>query len=533
MKTRDFLFGMLACAAFSACTSDDVVDNGTKEFKDKAYMRVQIAMAGNSSSRGAGGEYEYGTGNEQKVNDVNFFFYDAAGKFVTAGEAVTNPTITGNGTDKQYWEAETAPVISLKLEAGKPFPTQVVAYVNIGNSNTIDFGSDRTLAKDGQKIAEATKFAPTAFVMTSSTYVDGNEVVQSTPVSSANFHETEAAAKNDPNIVTIHVERLPAKVKVTTANAQITEIEDASGNMLKFNVEGFALNGVNISSYLQKQVDVNWGTGDLKDWANWTSPNEFRCFWAKDMNYDVKPGLAFYDYTDLAPTMDAKYCYENTMELPLTGNLFENATHVLVFGKYQIKFNGESQFQDLNNEDFFMYAGTAYLADDLKELWANAIKDVYKHIAENQYETASPDCYELVSDGTVDGVVLKLRTDITLYKKNGDNFEVLNPATKNNELKDVYTATGYHNGIGYFPVLIEHFGQTNDTAEKKEYDLTSELGVVRNHIYNLEIQKIENLAEGMFNPEVVIIPDSSVKTYYLASKLRILSWKNVNQGVNL
>ena len=50
-----------------------------------------------------------------------------------------------------------------------------------------------------------------------------------------------------------------------------------------------------------------------------------------------------------------------------------------------------------------------------------------------------------------------------------------NVANNNKDLKDVYTATGYHNGIGYFPVLIEHFGQTNDTAEKKVVELIKEL----------------------------------------------------------
>ena len=39
MKTRDFLWGLLACAAFSACSSDEVVKNDNLE-KSKSYMRV-------------------------------------------------------------------------------------------------------------------------------------------------------------------------------------------------------------------------------------------------------------------------------------------------------------------------------------------------------------------------------------------------------------------------------------------------------------------------------------------------------------
>ena len=528
MKTRDFLWGLLACAAFSACSSDEV-DSGTKEFKDKAYMRVQIAMAGNPSSRGTGGEYEYGTSNEQKINDITFFFYDSSNKFVTKGEAINNTNVTPNGTNKEYWEAETAPIISLKLDESQPFPTQVVAYVNIGTSN-IDFGTDgRTLQSDGKKVAESTTLAPNAFVMTSSTYLDESSVICSTAVLPKNFHETEQAAKDDTELVTIHVERLPAKVVVTeAADIDIADIEDASGNELRFTVKGFALNGINTNSYLQKQVDNTWS---FSSWTDWNETGEFRCFWAKDMNYDVSssaPSLDFVSYEEIStPTADAKYCYENTLALPLTEdankNLFANATHVLLFGEYQMKKAGESEFEELT-ESFYMYAGTAYLGNDLKTLWADAVTDVYVKGEDDTYSKADKSKYDLVSDGSVDGVTLALKEG-DYYKKIGEStYESWNISEKNNSLKDIYKATGYLNAVGYFPILI---GTDADNYE------TTELGVVRNHIYNIEIQSIKSLAEGIFNPEIEIIPDSSVKTYYLASKLRILSWKTVSQSVDL
>ena len=527
MKTRDFLWGLLACAAFSACSSDEV-DSGTKEFKDKAYMRVQIAMAGNPSSRGTGGEYEYGTSNEQKINDITFFFYDASDNFVTKGEAINSTNVTKNPEEKKYWEWETAPIISLKLDESQPFPTQVVAYVNIGTSN-IDFGTDgRTLQSDGKKVAESTTLAPNAFVMTSSTYLDESSVICSTAVLPKNFHETEKAAKDDTELVTIYVERLPAKVIVNqAADIDIDEIEDASGNLLKFEVTGFALNGINTNSYLQKQVDNTWS---FSSWTDaWNVKDEFRCFWAKDMNYEVtaaSPSLKFFTKDELDINNNAKYCYENTLELPLihdsNKNLFANATHVLLFGKYSIKKAGESDFTDFS-ESFYMYAGTAYLGNELLELWANAVTDVFTDAGHTS--KASLDAYELYTDGTLDGVTLKLK-DGTYYGVDGNE---INLVSKNESLKEIYTATGYKDAVGYFPVLIEHFGKGSDSDVYE----TSELGVVRNHIYNIEIKSIASLAEGVFNEDIPIVPDSSVKTYYLASKLRILSWKTVNQTVDL
>lgn len=527
MKTRIFLWGLLACAAFSACSSDEV-DNNTKEFKDKAYMRVQIAMAGNPSSRGIGGDYEYGTSDEQKINDITFFFYDSSDKFVTQGEAINSTNLTPNQTSKDYWEAETAPIISLKLDESQPFPTQVVAYVNIG-TDKVEFGenSSRTLQSDGQKIAESATLNPKTFVMSSSTYLDGSDVVCSTPVYSKNFHETEQAAKDDTELVTINVERLPAKVVVTqAADIAIDEIEDASGNFLKFNITGFVLNGLNENSFLQKQVDDTWS---FSSWSGWNKEDEFRCFWAKDMNYEVgssSPSLEFFASNELSIDPNAKYCYENTLALPLTHdsnkNLFANATHVLLFGKYSIKKEGESGFTPLN-ESFYMYAGTAYLGQDLLNLWANAVTDVYSDEAHTT--KADVNSYELVTDGTLDGVTLALKSG-TYYDSEGNPIDV---NSKNVSLKKIYTATGYKDAVGYFPILIEHFGNGSDPDVYE----TSELGVVRNHIYNIEIQSIKSLAEGIYNEDVEIIPDSSIKTYYLASKLRILSWKTVSQEVEL
>lgn len=529
MKTRNFLWGLLACAAFSACSSDEV-DSGTKEFKDKAYMRVQIAMAGDPFSRVITGDgYEDGTGDEQKINDITFFFYNSSNEFVTKGKAINNTNVTGNGTSEEYWEAETAPIISLTLNESQPFPTQVVAYVNIGTSN-VDFGeeSSRTLESDGLKVAQSATLNPDAFVMTSSTYLDGSNVVCSTPVYPKNFHETEQAAKDDTELVTIYVERLPAKVIVNQAvDIDIDDIEDASGNLLRFSVTGFVLNGLNTDSYLQKQVDNSWS---FTSWSDaWNVKDEFRCFWAKDMNYEVNatsPSLKFFTKNELTINNDAKYCYENTLELPLihdsNKNLFANATHVLLFGEYSIKKPGDPDFTELA-ESFYMYAGTAYLGNELLELWANAVTDVFTDAGHTV--KAPLDAYELYTDGTLDGVTLKLKEG-TYYDVDGN---LINWESKNASLKEIYTATGYKDAVGYFPVLIEHFGEGSDSDVYE----TSELGVVRNHIYNIEIQSIKSLAEGIFNPGIQIIPDSSVKTYYLASKLRILSWKTVSQSVDL
>lgn len=540
MKTRKFLWGLLACAALSACSSDEV-DNNTKEFKDKAYMRVKIAMAGEPSSRGTGGDYVYGESTEQTLNNIRFFFYDENDKFMTEGNTTLSSGdlgVTANPEENKYWEAKTKPIITLKLKKAE-YPSKVVAYANIGADN-IDFGVDeqRTLQSDGEMFT-ANNLTVESFVMTSSTYFD-NGKINSTTVTPGNFHETEESAKNDDDLVTIYLERLPAKVMLdNTSVSESDELTDASGNVLKFFVSGFALSGTNTQSFLQKQLKDDWTTNS--PWNGWTLPNEFRCFWAKDRNYDSAPlsgELSFATLNDFDADQDnefsfdkvAKYCYENTLTLSEASvNLYERATYALVFGTYKIKWSDQADFTDLD-QSFYMYSGTAYLADGLKEEWVGQITDVY---VENggSYSVITKENCDLVSNGTLDGVTLSLKEG-TYYKDvNGAavyTSQELND--KKTNWKNIYKATGYRNGIGYFPVLIEHFGNSNSNDK---YDTTTELGVVRNHVYNIKINSIKGMAEGVYDPEKPIIPNSEEKEYFLASELRILSWKTVSQDVNL
>ena len=85
------------------------------------------------------------------------------------------------------------------------------------------------------------------------------------------------------------------------------------------------------------------------------------------------------------------------------------------------------------------------------------------------------------------------------------------------------TAAQWTDGKAYFFVPIEHFG-----------DSPQNVGVVRNHYYNLAINSITGLGTPVYNPSETIIPEKMVdEDYYVAAQVQILKWKMVSQEVAL
>ena len=93
-------------------------------------------------------------------------------------------------------------------------------------------------------------------------------------------------------------------------------------------------------------------------------------------------------------------------------------------------------------------------------------------------------------------------------------------------------ATGYKGGLMYYNIPIEHFNN-NEIGEDGAIP-EAKYGVVRNHVYKITINQLENPGKGIFDPTEVIIPsDEDEKFYYVGAQINILSWKIVEQGVNL
>jgi hypothetical protein len=96
----------------------------------------------------------------------------------------------------------------------------------------------------------------------------------------------------------------------------------------------------------------------------------------------------------------------------------------------------------------------------------------------------------------------------------------------NTYLATVEPALVYTNGQTYYYVDIEHLG----TAGAK-------YGVVRNHVYQIDIESIKGYGSPVYigTSNIVTPPDypEEEESSYVAARINVLSWKVVQQGVNI
>jgi hypothetical protein len=111
----------------------------------------------------------------------------------------------------------------------------------------------------------------------------------------------------------------------------------------------------------------------------------------------------------------------------------------------------------------------------------------------------------------------------------GDNgVDGDNAAKANAYLKGVEPAILYSNGQTYYIVDIKHLGQSGKTAE---------YGVVRNHVYNIDIKSIKGYGSPVYIGTSNIVtpeyPPYEETSSYVSAKINVLSWKVVKQEVNI
>lgn len=547
MKLRNLMWGACACILAAGCSNDDVaVDNGNNVLTNggEAYVKVRIAMADGAYSRSATeGDYDYGTDEDHVIKTLYFGFYNADGSWAAAGRNYSNLSTTGKeddpvgNIDATLDEA----VIALELDENSPFPTQMVAYVNItaddfaNKINGKSLSEARTATFEGN-VADDTN----GFIMTNSTYLDANNKEKiATEVTDANFFEDPDIAKTvDP--VDIYVERLAVKITVKST-VQSVDPETAGEYTLSFEPKGYVVSGTNTKEYFLKNIDESWNT-----WTwNWNKASEYRCFWAKDPNYESmeNAGLSYKSYNDAYDhALDVpQYCMENTLTSTLAASDGYNAyTHLLMVGQYIVKKgNDEIELSTESDGYLYMFAGTAYLANDIKARLLDQAADNELAFSDQQGTQVDETHYSIIRIDGTNTITLKLNepdAGTTYYTRSGsegnytytpitdyDGEEGYNAKLAEYLTNNVGKPEAFANGEAYFVVPIEHFGSVGETGE---------IGVVRNHSYVLTINKITGIGEGIFDPTEPIEPNPQTKKYYVAATLNILSWKTVSQNVS-
>ena len=95
----------------------------------------------------------------------------------------------------------------------------------------------------------------------------------------------------------------------------------------------------------------------------------------------------------------------------------------------------------------------------------------------------------------------------------------------NTLVKEIPGAKVWKSGLTYYYTDLRHLG----AAETKGL-----YGVVRNHIYDVNINSVVGLGTPVYDPEEVIVPQKPDKDEtYIAAEIKILAWRVVNNDTDL
>lgn len=595
MKKQFGLPLMLASAlAFSACSSDDVADNGNgslTDFTNGGYVKMAINMPTVKSSEGAfkgvNDGYQDGTPAEYEVKNTTVIMFQGNNEndaiFHSAYNITDtwNPALTPNG--------QISSILKLTKKVNEPaIGSNLYALVVVNNNGLLSVGPDHklTVGSDNftgnftdfkNKLATATSVSGTDFSGAGLFMANaplskgtGGTAKSDGPVTTlvnltSDVYPTATAAEAKP-AAHIYIERGVAKVTFVNPKKDAKFTTDAFSNgkgvaTVTYTMDGWNLDITNKSSYLVRHVDPTWNAYQTNIPAvshgavTVTNPFRFvghtevhdglyRTYWAEDPNYSSTPAGAFNKVAGVADINKGfgsdkpLYCLENTFNVD---NQNQDATTRAIV-RVKVKINGtEGDFYTVNGGKT-----TLYSKDNLDNLVKNAIitnSDVVaaNHGAPNAADitlrySAAPDANGEVKVEGIDLTGVDLSADAVKYNA------ILTAV--NNTVKNI---TKYAGGYVYYPVRIKHFGDeltpwaqaydANITTNKiypatdKEIRYLGRYGVVRNNWYELEVSKIKGIGYAVI-PPANNVPDD-VLDQYISVKINILSWARRSQSEEL
>lgn len=487
----------LAAFAFSACTSEDAVENNPNVDGVKSYVAVNINNVG-AGTRATDGGYADGVDKENQINAIRFYFFTANGdayKMTNGQSYVEKDKVTGTGKVDPNVEKITDAMLVIE-GATATAPHSMIAVVNPA---TLDPGVLKAAMTKDEVVAAVSKqnfinngAKASDFVMSNSVYAEENQPVW---VSDITGHVTTESAAALQNPVDIYVERVAAKLTSTAGAAQNGKFEvgaTTNGDPVFAVINGWGIAKETTDANLIKKIDATWSDADFG--FKWNDPKNFRSYWEasrteleeyKSYN-DYKSKIGHFYYTN--PNTNAPE-YVATVQL---------------------------QYADGTAAEICSYKGVEYLSEDaVKKAILLENKAYKKRVAVeggiNEEGLTVNDIHFVVEGYQVKA---QLNEGVTVYKGEVDATAECN----NNMGKSL--AEIRKDGMAYYHTGIEHLGTTK--------------GIVRNHFYQIDVNSIKGFGTPVYDPNSKFEPvdPQEVKTY-IAAKINVLSWRVVKQSVNL
>ena len=540
---KRYLFITLAALGLAGCT-EKLTDSGSSSQKgelERSY--ISVTLKSDDASTRADDSFEYGESAERYVENVHFFFFKSDGTAFPVNAAGgknylsfnvnsngTQPGETGNPNEGPNVSDVKDKILVFDNYKGE-YPTHIVAVLNwdakhIQPSYTLD-NLYNSLA--------GIRNADNHFVMSTSVYADMyGQVIKANPLTIENIGKTEAQAKANP--VEIYVERISAKVQVEAkgdvpGQTAVYDVDQTVGDVPVYaKVLNWELyNEYHESIVLKHIYPEKWGmTGQIGFF--WNDPNRFRSYWAGSYTGSF-PSDNHFVWTDGLEPGGVAYCGENTRQAVKDddGNITSDPrTKVIV--KAQL-VNADGAPVEVANWYGHNYIGEEAVRAEITKLLASQIfyadGSGYKGIGASDLKAvagssaAGVEAYEVFFKLSDTG----LTKDWYIYS-NEAGYTSASIDEINAELAEVEPAMVYNDGMTYYFTEIKHLGSK---------DSASEYGVIRNHVYKVNISHVKGFGTPVYDPDIDIdTPERPLDTKsYVAAEVRILSWKVVKNDYSV
>lgn len=521
MKTLKWmtLAAVAAIAMPLVSCSDDEPNVNTDN--DASYMAVRLVPAGSFGSRaGVAGDFEVGDAAENKADKALFLVFDKDGNQVQrpASVGLTWETSTTKPGDNVNIEKKSNAVVTI---AGTTTPTQALVILNAPEGADTDLAG-KTLTAVREKVGAYGAATEGSFIITNSSYEDASgNIVYATSLTDGSLYKTpEDAEKAEKGCTTFYVERVVAKIRTKHSTENSTAIKnpgstiniDATPVKLTPYIDGITIANAASTSYLFKNIEDNG------DWfTNWNDPGNYRSYWA---NSPETPGFSNETWNEIQSSTETAEANIFDKKFYVQENTTATKTSVLI--------TATLCGTDGKPVTFVRWAGNYYTKDAFLNEYVNILNRNGYKVKVSETDTRAVTAADLVWISAADKKkapynaleayesTVKAAQGVTLIYTGENDKQPLADAFLCQKENRVWLWEG---GKCYYYAPIEHFG--------------AQIGVVRNHIYDLELNSIEGLGTPVVDPDEPIDPEKPVdELFYLSAKINILSWKLVTNTVD-
>ncbi|CDA84953.1 uncharacterized protein BN772_03343 [Bacteroides sp. CAG:754] len=535
MKKKNFLVLALAAFTFAACSNEDIVPGG-EDNNDVVNLEgdAWVALSVQSTKTRAINtpNQENGTPDESTITAVSavFFTGHTDASVVTRIVKFTDDDITNLPNRTSAFKVPKTSKAVLIIANPQNLNRTIQENDTYGTVNKVV-----TLTTEAEVTTGVAKSG--GFVMTNA---KGDLEPSDTDGSPKDLElfSTATAATSSP--LTIRIDRVSAKVRVYVKADSGEELSDVA--TIDTDGTGWYLNVTNKKFYpaskRTKTAMNTWTPYDQYGLGSYRKDPNFGTGTAIGAWSDSDPSVYAENYfyvssatkdTDIAwnkVNTTAKYCLENTQDEDFNKHAYTTQALLKVsYAPTTITNADDTKVTLANGTDWFNMNGIFYTQASVLTYIEEELTNKYTHKAPAEYATDITDAYnEYIAALSLTPVTIPAAKDDTktaeeMAEELKGKFEALaaSIATKSEGGKTLKGVEYYSKGICYYKIMIKH--DDSPTVMNK----LGEFGVVRNSVYDITVNKINNPGYPSIPDPDPSAPDEE-EDRYLSIKIEVNPW---------